>query len=160
MKIDSTAKSPRWLRILLGLSLALNLAVVGVAAGAAYRFSAKDHPKTGGSQSFGRMLFRDLDRQTRQSLRRDAEGGHKDFHAKRQAEAQALAAALKAKPFDVQAVEAVLTEQSATRQKFQDRVQDAWLAKVAEMSDEARADLAERLERGGKHRKFHKPKDP
>ncbi len=157
MSTETSRKTKPWLRVVLGLSLALNLVVVGIAVGATYRMSGKHRGWDRPPASFGVMLFRDLDRQTRRDLRRSAEGDHRDFHARRKAEAEALAAALRATPFDPTVVADLLNAQVMTRQAFQERVQTAWLEKITEMSDAERAEIATRMVKGGAWRKPPKP---
>ena len=105
-------RCPRWMRVLLGVSLALNLLVAGLAAGAALR-----HGRAGGMHaaphSLAGAMIRELppqDRRALSALARDdlARDGHGDRRARRRAEAAAVTGALRAVPFDAAALRAVL----------------------------------------------------
>ncbi|WP_323775570.1 periplasmic heavy metal sensor [Leisingera sp.] len=134
-----------WLKLLLAVSLALNLAVIGIAAGAAWRVSGKDRhwqrPPT-----VGAMIFRGLDRDTRQALRQEAGGDHGSYFKRRHAEGAAVIAALRSGAFDADALLAMLRGQAEARHDFHTKVQEAWVRKVAAMTPEERASFADRME--------------
>lgn len=152
-------RCPRWMRVLLGVSLALNLLVAGLAAGAALR-----HGRAGGMHaaphSLAGAMIRELppqDRRALSALARDdlARDGHGDRRARRRAEAAAVTGALRAVPFDAAALRAVLDDQTRRRAAVQGELREFWLARVAAMSDAGRADYADRVEqamRAGGHR--------
>ena len=147
-------RCPRWMRVLLGVSLALNLLVAGLAAGAALR-----HGRAGGMHaaphSLAGAMIRELppqDRRALSALARDdlARDGHGDRRARRRAEAAAVTGALRA----------VLDDQTRRRAAVQGELREFWLARVAAMSDAGRADYADRVEqamRAGGHRTRHRP---
>lgn len=149
MKADSDphAAAPRrrrWMRWALGLSLALNLAVLGLVAGAALRHGGPDrggHPKP-----MGVMLYRELPREIRRELRETAFAPRAEIDRQRRADAAAVDAALRAQPFDPARLEAVLQAQAAQRAAHHARMQAAWLDRVAAMSDAERAAYADRLQ--------------
>ncbi len=142
-------KMKLWLKLLLAGSLALNLAIVGLAAGATMRHKGGDNmgASKGGPPSIGAMLFRDLDRDARDALRNKAEGGHESYRAKRRAENDEFIALLRDEPFDASALEAVLEGQAQKREDFQSAVRRAWLLQLTEMSHDDREDYADRVER-------------
>lgn len=153
MADDMTAKPPRartWVRILLGVSLALNLAVIGLAIGAAVRFGGPDGAHRP-SPPMGAILYRELPREDRKALRGRAFGSREEHAAKRRDEAVAIDAALRAVPFDAAALGAFLDRQARDREAFQSAVQEAWLARVSGMSDAERAAYADRLMQAAKH---------
>lgn len=144
---QTVTKAGRGLRIALAVSVALNLLVAGLVAGAVLR--------DGGPRE--RML-RDLDfgpftealsPEERDALRRDfvaRAGGLRDMRAAMQGDLAALLAALRAEPFDMAAARSVLEGQ---QQRVQSRLilgQDLLLERLAAMPPEARARFADRLE--------------
>lgn len=136
------------LRIALGVSVALNLLVAGLVAGAVLR--------DGGPRD--RML-RDLDfgpftealsDSDRDALRRDfvaRSGGFREMRAQMRADFDALLRVLRVEPFDVEAVRSLLEGQQARVQERLVLGQDLLLERLAAMSPEARAEFADRLER-------------
>ncbi|MBB96832.1 MAG: hypothetical protein CML68_19815 [Rhodobacteraceae bacterium] len=130
-----------WIRVVLGLSLAVNLLIIGLVLGAVLRFGgpgANRPPPTGVS------LIRALPSDDRRALRDHL---HEILPppADRLGEARDLAAPLMATPFDPAALEAVVQEQAATRSAFQDALQQAWLDHVMTMDDADKAAYAKRL---------------
>ena len=62
----STRRSPLWMRILLGVSLALNLAVAGLVVGASLRLIGPDGPPA--PHTFGGALIRALPHDDRREI--------------------------------------------------------------------------------------------
>ena len=58
-------RSPLWMRVLLGVSLALNLAVIGLAVGASFRLLGPDGPLP---HTFGGALIRALPAEDRHEI--------------------------------------------------------------------------------------------
>ncbi len=140
-------KPPRvrpWLRIVLGASLALNLAVAGLGLGAAIRFGGPDRAARP-PLPLGAVLYRELPREDRRALRDDRLGTRPERTERRRAEAAQLDSALRAVPFDPAPIEAFLEAQSRQRNELEQALRSAWLTRVAEMSDSARAAYADRL---------------
>lgn len=150
-------KPPRmrlWLRIVLGVSLALNLAVVGLGLGAAIRFGGPDRARP--PLPLGAMLYRELPREDRRALRDDRLGTRPERAERRRAEAVELDAALRAVPFDPARVGDFLAAQSRQRNELEQALRAAWLARVSKMSDSARAAYADRLaEEMTRHEHIH-----
>ena len=143
-----------WLRILLGVSLALNLLVVGLVGGAMWRFGGPDGTRPP-PRTIGAALYRALPREDRRALLAQSRGkfpGVRD--GRRKAGIQAVSAALRATPFDADAVMAILEAQAAARDDLQKSLQRAWLVRVGAMSAEQRRLYADRLERGQERRWF------
>ncbi|WP_027259728.1 MULTISPECIES: periplasmic heavy metal sensor [Leisingera] len=143
-----------WLKLLLAGSLALNLAVIGIATGTAWRFSGKDRHWQR-PPSVGAMIFRELDRDTRKALRQEAGGAHGSYYKRRQAEGEAVIGMLRSADFDAQELLTILQIQAATRRAFHTKVQEAWVRKLEAMTAEERAAFASRMEermqrRGGR----------
>lgn len=139
------AGCPRWLRWLLGVSLALNLAVLGLGIGAALRFHDPDRMPP--PRSVATALIREMPEERRQALRERAFVPHADPGARRREDAQEVSAALKTVPFDAATLRAVLVRHGDRRAAFQVSVLDAWLDQVLGMTDAERAAYAGRLER-------------
>lgn len=147
-----TVRGGRGLRIALGISVALNLLVAGLVAGAVLR--------DGGPRE--RML-RDLEfgpftevlsREDRDGLRRDflaRSGGFRDMRAEMRSDFDALLGALRAEPFDIGAARAVLEAQQTRMQSRLALGQELLLERVAAMTPAARAAFADRLEERLRH---------
>ncbi|MEX0304464.1 MAG: periplasmic heavy metal sensor [Leisingera sp.] len=134
-----------WLKLLLAGSLALNLAVIGLAAGAAWRFYGNDkHWKR--PPEVGAMIFRELDRETRNALKREAGGDHGSYFKRKHAEGVRVIEALRSKDFDAEGLLAMLQAQSEARHAFHTKVQEAWVRKLEGMTAEERVEFADRLE--------------
>ncbi|TDK48763.1 periplasmic heavy metal sensor [Antarcticimicrobium luteum] len=150
-------KPPRmrpWLRVLLGISLALNLAVAGLAIGAAIRFGGAPE----GARPplpLGAMLYRELPREDRRALRDSSFGPREERAERRRADAAELDAALRAVPFDSARVEAFLAGQARRHSDLEQAMRAAWLRQVAGMSDAARAAFADRLSEAMVHHDRH-----
>lgn len=147
-KAAPVGASRRW-KVAFALSLALNLAVLGVVGGAMLR-----HGGPGGSPSmnadfgFGPLAeaFEDDDRR---DLRRAFQANRPDvrqIRQERRADAKRLLAALRAEPFDAAAVQQVLAETSARTMERIATGQRLALERVALMTPAERAAFADRLE--------------
>jgi len=133
-----------WIRVLLIVSLGLNLLVVGLVGGAMLRFGPDGmRPPL---RSVGAAMYRELPRKDRRALWAGSSHAHGDRHARRKADALAVSAAIRATPFDAAALAAVLDEQAERRLGFRQSMQSAWLARVAGMSGAERQAYADRLE--------------
>ncbi|SIT85078.1 periplasmic heavy metal sensor [Pontibaca methylaminivorans] len=144
-------RAPRWMRVMLGVSLALNLAVVGLFAGMMLRHDRPGRMEAMHRPPVGVALYRALskdERQTlRESLRRKAAGQRSADAASGDTGAASVVAALRARPFDRDRLAAALADESSRRQRWQDLMQAAWLEQVTAMDDAARAEFADRVER-------------
>ena len=140
-------KSLRGLRIALGVSVALNLLVAGVVAGAILR--------EGGPRD---RMVRDLDlgpftealsQEDRAALRRDFVARMPELGEARRAmraEFRDLLVLLRADPFDPEAMREVLAGQRARMQERIDLGQELLLQRLSAMTPEARQAFADRLE--------------
>ncbi|MBM3615742.1 MAG: periplasmic heavy metal sensor [Alphaproteobacteria bacterium] len=154
-------RSGRGLRWALGISLALNLAVVGMVAGAMLR----DGPGMRGAMvrdlgfgPFTEALSREDRRALRQALFERAPE-IRQARQQRQEDLQALVAILRAEPFDAAALAAAMAEQEA-RMVGQLRLGQTILQeRIAAMTPEARRGFAERLEDGLSHAGRRSQKD-
>ena len=162
-KTASERRSPAWMRILLVLSLALNLAVVGLVVGTVLR---EDGPARRGPSATSDLglgpVGRALNKEERRQLKRGAVARRADLRENRQEIRQRLdetLSALATDPLDEAAVaagfaaqrDAISARQALTHQLFLDMVKD--------MDLEARQDLAQRLHEGLKRRGKKRDKD-
>ena len=141
----------RRLKWALGLSLALNLIIVGFVAGAIWRFAgphAPDRMVRDGGANYGTAFVRSLppraQRQLHRSLRREA--GTLPSRAERRGLYREMLTLLRADTFDAVAVEAIFATQAQTAQRVQTRAQAGWLEIVGGMTREERWEVAARLE--------------
>lgn len=134
-----------WLRVLFGLSLAMNLLVLGLAAGAVLRFGGpggmRPPPK-----SLGTALFHELPPEDRRELRSQMQDHGARNAALRKAEAEAIGAALRQTPFDPDGVAEVLAGGARQREAWMNSVHSAWLERIGRMSDAERIEFADRLQ--------------
>jgi hypothetical protein len=159
---DTDRKPPRmrpWLRVLLGLSLALNLGVAGLAVGAAIRFGDKPE-RIRPPMPLGALMFKELPREDRKLLRDRDRDSREDREARRRAEAAELDAALRAVPFDPAPLEAFIDRDAARQAEFADAMRDAWLTRVKAMTEVERAQYADRLQEALKRQDAHRPPSP
>lgn len=148
----SQARTPRGVRIVLAISLALNLGVAGLVAGA---FIADGGPRD--------RMVRDLDfgpftealtREDREKLRDEFLRVAPDLRDMKQAMKQdftAVMAAVRAEPFDpakLQAAVDALGERTTSRIAIGQKL---LVDRLAAMTPEARADFADRLEKRLRH---------
>jgi uncharacterized membrane protein len=145
---ENTPKIPRrrlWLRILFGLSLALNLLVLGLAVGTVLRFGGPDEARRP-PPVLGATLYRELPRDHRRAFRQAMEDMSAARAPGRREMAQQFASALRANPFDVSVLQALLDDHAARRGEWHGAANRALLARLEQMSDVERAAYAERVE--------------
>jgi uncharacterized membrane protein len=145
------AGAPRWMKGLLAVSLALNLAVVGLVAGVVLRDGPDGRSRMVRDLGFG-PFTEALAPEDRAALRRAfvSEGG--DLRAERdriREETAGVVAALRADPFDADRFARLLAAQAERRQARLDLGQRLLVAQIAAMAPAARAALADRLEAPG-----------
>lgn len=138
----------RGVKIALAVSVALNLAVAGLAAGAWLR----DGPRGGmpRDMSFG-PFSEALDDADRKSIRRSLLERVGEFREQRQAakaEFEMLLVALRAEPFDSTAMKSALAAIEARNSQRLELGRTLIETRLIEMSAEARKAFADRLEKG------------
>ncbi|MGP6087552.1 periplasmic heavy metal sensor [Antarctobacter jejuensis] len=148
MKETGVSRRPgRWLRVLLFVSLAFNLLVVGLVIG----FVLNGPPKPRGDRTdpvlpYTRAFDQDQQRELRQALRRSfrSEGqGVRDGYLSDYETALEL---LRADPFDAERIAEVLKAQAARGVDVRQRGQKVLSGYLAAMSPEERRAYADRLE--------------
>lgn len=150
MQTDAEQKPPvpgRRLKILLGLSVALNLAFVGLLAGAFLRHDPV--AGRGGPQAYAWPYMAALDREDRRAMFRALRQERKATfpeRGSRRAMYEDVVQAMRADPFDAQALKAAVDRQAGIGVAFQQSARAAWLELVADMSDAERADYAQGVE--------------
>lgn len=148
MSEETKAKTRGWVKILLVVSLGLNLLVAGAVAGAVFsggRWHPKGPPRL---ETLGGPLTRALEEDDRRAIGKKIRQAYRDgsFSRDRHLEQfDGLIADLKATPFDPEAVEARLaTMQSLFRERLS-LGQDLLIERLTEMDDDERAAYADRL---------------
>jgi len=152
----------RWGRVVLFVSLALNLAVAGVVAGAMLgRFGPDRHDLA--ARDVGLGLFSDaLSQDDRKALRRAYVEANPDFRGDRQKmrdNLQTVLTALRAEPFQADVLRQALESGAARIMQRQQNGQTIMLEYLTSMSPAARAEVADRLEKSLK-RRGRGPKPP
>lgn len=146
-------KRRNWLVWALVVSLGVNLIVLGLVAGAAWRFAGgpeADRQGPHGGQAYGAAFVRALPDDARRALHRSLREGPEELpsRAERRAQYARLIEVLRRDPFEPAAVQAIFDAQGVSAQRIRDRAQRGWLDIVEAMSPEARAEVADRLEEG------------
>lgn len=132
-------------KILLVLSLALNLLFIGLIGGAMARFGgpfAHDRGQTARGASLGAAVFRALPRDDRRAMFRKVAGA-RDRDA---AGADELLTTLRADALDRGALAAFADGQGERRRAHGVAIAEAWVENVAAMSVEERRAYADRIE--------------
>ena len=145
------AKPARWKNWLLVGSLALNLFVAAVVAGAALRHPHPPHGDGVRDVGFGPYTAA-LSPEDRAALRDAFIAAAPDFRQKREelrADVQRLAESLRADPWDAAATEAILARQGAQLTERMDLGRKLFLERLTAMGPEARRALADRIEAHG-----------
>lgn len=148
----SAPSSGRGLKIALAVSVALNLAVAGIVAGAWLREgSNRSAPRDLSFGPFSEALSPDDRRALRKALV-DRAPGFRDARKAAQAEFAALLAALRSRPFEPAAVQSALAAIEARNAGRLELGRSLIEARIAEMSEADRLAFADRLEKGLRRR--------
>lgn len=138
-------RSGRWLRIVFGVSLALNLLVIGLVGGMLVRFGGPPGASPM-SRSAGTVLFRELPQEHRDEMRRDMRALMRSNGIPMSGRADEIAALLRAETLDVAAMQALMDVEFDRLNGIQSGVQRAWLERIEAMTPEQRAAYADRVE--------------
>jgi uncharacterized membrane protein len=135
-----------WGSWLLAASLALNLILLGAFGGLLYRTGGAfiRGPETSGLDGYARALPSEHRRALMREIRRE------DWQERREAMTGASAAlrdALRAEPFQPDAVRGALADGRAAQSALADRAAALLLARIERMSPEERAEFADRIGR-------------
>jgi uncharacterized membrane protein len=143
---------PRWIKVALAISVALNLAVAGLAAGAWMREGhSRGLPR---EMSFGPFTeaLSDGDRRELRRALGDRLPAMREARQETRAELVTLLATLRAVPFDPVAAEAALSAISRRAQERLELGSNLIADRILAMNDAERLAFADRLERGLKRR--------
>lgn len=155
---------PKGFKVLLGVSLALNLAVIGVIAGAMLRTGPDGPPNRGGGNKMGfaRPYIQALPREDRHAIFEVTRSKTKGLdRASRRAQYQKVTDILRAETFDRTAAEAVLSLQAASTLNAQSAAQTQWMNVIEKMNVQERRSYADAIEeilkRGPESKRKPKP---
>lgn len=148
---------PRWLKIVLGLSLGLNIVIMGIVAGIWLRNDPpRERPASMGyAAPYVIALPRDVRRDVFGAIRSDETLPNRSA---RRVHYSDMIEVLRAEPFDRDRAKAILSLQGSEAARIQDVSQAAWLSAVADMDLSERSAYAERIEKvlsRGERRKTH-----
>lgn len=144
-------------RIIFCLSLALNLLIVGAIAGHFLRPGVPSRDLDPRS-NIGRVLYQALPRADQRAMRQQLRQRVDRATLRQTRIGPALDQALRADPFDVDAVRDLMTRQAAALQTGQNAMRDGWLEILDRMSPAERAAYADRLREGlKKNQPLHLP---
>ncbi len=154
---NSSGGPSRLWRIVLVVSLALNLAVTGVVVGAVVSGRAGDGPPRSfdlGVGPIARALEPQERRAIRRSLRQDRALRGVDFRGR----VDAMVAALKTEPFDPDALRVLMDEQAASIIDVQAKAQSAMLNQIIAMTPQRRQAFADQV--AEELSRIRSPRDP
>lgn len=147
-----------WLKVLLVVSLALNLAVAGIGIGAAWRYH-DFRPKEDGPPMLGRFVFKDLGRHEIRRLLDERPEQARNQRDRKHAEMVQLIALMRAETLDTDALRDILDAHIVDTSAFMQSVLGAWEQRVIGLNLEERNALADRMQdqvdRGGRRGRHH-----
>ena len=153
-------RSPLWMRLLLFVSLALNLLVAGLVIGAIFSGGHNERGKSPGNGAFRMPYVAALDHSDKRALSRELRQQMRAAGAGRAQTRAGFAKSielLRADPFDAEAFQAQVTTQFSATKTRDEAGRAALIALIAGMSAEERMQYADRLaqvlERGPRKRK-------
>ncbi|UZD91549.1 periplasmic heavy metal sensor [Cognatishimia activa] len=150
----------RSLRVLLFASLAANLIVVGLVAGAVFG-NKKGGDKPPRDADFMGAYTRALPDQDRRAIGRAIRDHHRNSGITREQarkQFQEMLGLIRATPFDADAMRGRMLEQAKSSFDRRQAAQDIWLQRVEQMTDAERQDYADQIEAQLKRAPKGKPK--
>ena len=153
-KPKQTGAPKRFWKVLLGASLALNIAVAGVLAGAFWRHSPEHRSDAGGSRQAMSPYFRALEPKKWRAISKQLRAG-RDEKSKLAAQTQFEAAIrlLRQTPFRAAEFDAVMQQQIIGATQRLQRAQSNLSASIIGMSTPERSAYADRLQAALQHRR-------
>lgn len=150
--VDRPAGAPVWMRILLVLSLVVNVLILGVVIGAFARWGDGEHrDHLRGARDLAPPPFvLAFEREERRALVRDLRGRTAGMERGREAvrtDLRAILAALRSDAFDADAVRALLAAERQRSQGRQAAGEDVFVDYLEGLSPDERRAYADRLER-------------
>lgn len=152
--VKKTGGMRPWLKVVLFVSLAMNLAVAGVVVGAAVKYGPREGHRPPRLDRVVGPYTQALSRQDRRAISarmREEYSRNRPSRAEVRAEFVTVLLALRAQPYDPAQVEAILTRQLLAGSERQELGQRLLIERLATMSDRDRALFADRLEEGLEH---------
>lgn len=137
-------KVPFWIKLLLGVSLGANLLVIGLAAGAAWRFS--NAPSRDGARG-GFAFVSALEREDRRALFAQVGQARRDMARQGREDISAVLDLLRAEELDRALLEARISGFNDRNQGMRSTIQAGLVEQIVAMTPQERAAYAERLER-------------
>lgn len=145
---DTQHQKPRraW-RVIFAISLALNVAVVGLIAGVGLRDKVGGQAPRGFDMALGPIgqALRPEDRRAIGERMRQNPKLRGNNRAEIAAQVDAFVAALLAQPFSEDALIAVITDANGRVSRIQEEARTALVARITQMSEQERMDLAQRV---------------
>lgn len=135
--------TPLWVKLLLGISLALNLLIIGAVGGTMYRVSKSVQ---GGMPGPGIAFLGALEKDDRRAVLRALRGENRDARREAGQRARDVLQTLRSDSFDGVAFGALLKAQSEQGFAVQEKIRDQLVLRVSAMEPAARAAYADRLE--------------
>ena len=160
MSDPTPPKRRRWVMPLLGVSLAVNLLIVGMAAGAAWRVKDMGGGKMRQGPS-GAVFLRALEPQDRKAIFGELRAGRDTARRFERENGANMLTALRADPFDPSALQTLIEARAEMGQTSKAALDAKWLDVVSGMDGAERAAYADRLEKAFERRKGNrsKPRD-
>lgn len=151
MTQSSTSKTKLWVRILLVISLCLNIGFIGILGGAVWRYhsAGSDKVRTSGAPTAS-FYMRALDRDDRRALglrMREAGRNNKQVPSDIRAGFVAALEILRADEFDAQAFDQIVRQHAKTADERLNSAREVFLDHITTLSPEDRKAYADRLER-------------
>lgn len=159
-KTPQKPRAPRWMRIAFGVSLALNLAVVGILVGTFARFAgppSRGHGMLSYAMPYVRALPRDVQREMFRTVRSQLPEDIGGRQARRVLYGEMIEA-LKADPFDPGRVQSILDRQNDAAVAVQTAAHGVWLERIGAMSLEDRSVYADAVSEVMRHGKAKREK--
>ena len=142
----------RLLQLALGVSLAVNVMILGALGGAMWRHGGAGPRGDGdlpGLRSYASPYVQALPPEARRSLHETMRASGKAHHldrAKRRGLYERMLTTLRADPFDTEAAAAVLAAQGEAAATVQEVAHSAWLAQISAMDAASRVAYADKLQ--------------
>lgn len=149
-----------WLKVLLFVSLALNLAIAGTVVGAVLKYGPRDGHRPPRLDMVVGPYTHALNDADRRAIGRKLREEYKASRPSREtvrAQFDSVLAALRTTPYDGARVEAMLMRQMRAGTERQELGQRLLLERLGAMSDAERAEFADRLEEGLSRHRPHGP---
>jgi uncharacterized membrane protein len=143
-----------WVRLLLVVSLALNLLIAGLIGGAVVMRGKWQEHHRARLEMMGGPMTRALDHADRRAMRRgmyESFGNRQAMHEEMRAGMEGLIADLQAVPFDADAIAQYMAAHRAHLSARLERGQTLLLERLSAMDNEERAAYAERLQNTMNH---------